>query len=227
MEVAFLDARRLGRIRLCKTPLTEPPISELGFDPILSMPDLADFSPRLLKRTCPIKALLLDQSFSAGIGNYIAGEGPIRVAHVLVSFVTTFPDEVLYHARVHPEQRCNSLSEEQIRALHQQIKDVCTIAVNANADYTKFPDDWLFRHRWVNTTSFCPRFADSVLMSLWKGKGKGKKAKEGDDSILKLVRIPSAVHTRCLFPKWCTFSQTVGLQLSDGSPWAAVLRRTL
>jgi len=132
---------------LCKTPLTEPPISELGFDPILSMPDLADFSTKLLKRTCPIKALLLDQSFSAGVGNYIA-------------------DEVLYHARVHPEQRCNSLSEEQIRALHQQIKDVCTIAVNANADYTKFPDDWLFRHRW--------------------GKGKGKKAKEGDDSMLKL-----------------------------------------
>jgi formamidopyrimidine-DNA glycosylase len=91
MEVAFLDARRLGRIRLCKTPLTEPPISELGFDPILSMPDLADFSTRFLKRTCQIKALLLDQSFSAGIGNYIAGEGPIRVTHVLVSFVTTIP----------------------------------------------------------------------------------------------------------------------------------------
>lgn len=73
-ELAFLDARRLGRIRLCSSPLTEPPISELGFDPVLSMPSLEDFTPLVLKRSCPIKALLLDQSFSAGVGNWVAGE---------------------------------------------------------------------------------------------------------------------------------------------------------
>lgn len=73
VEVAFLDARRLGRVRLCSSPLTEPPISTLGFDPLLSMPDLQYFSKGVLKRTCPIKALLLDQSFSAGIGNWVAG----------------------------------------------------------------------------------------------------------------------------------------------------------
>ena len=73
-EVAFLDVRRLGRIRLCKSPLTEPPISNMGFDPILSMPDFEDFSKGVLKRACPIKALLLDQSFSAGVGNWVAGE---------------------------------------------------------------------------------------------------------------------------------------------------------
>lgn len=73
-ELAFLDARRLGRIRLCSSPLTEPPISELGFDPILSMPSLEVFTPQVLKRSCPIKALLLDQSFSAGVGNWVAGE---------------------------------------------------------------------------------------------------------------------------------------------------------
>ncbi|KAG6891110.1 hypothetical protein C0995_014200 [Termitomyces sp. Mi166 len=73
-QLAFLDARRLGRIRLRASPLTEPPISELGFDPILSMPSLDEFSAAVLKRTCPIKALLLDQSFSAGVGNWVAGE---------------------------------------------------------------------------------------------------------------------------------------------------------
>ncbi|KAI0005375.1 Formamidopyrimidine-DNA glycosylase N-terminal domain-containing protein [Russula compacta] len=144
-EVAFLDARRLGRIRLCITPLAEPPISDLGFDPILSMPNLADFGKGVLKRTCPVKALLLDQSFSAGVGNWVA-------------------DEALYHARVHPEQRCNSLSEEQIQALHVHIRHVCTFAVKVNADHTRFPDNWLFKYRW----------------------GKGKKGKESDDSVLKL-----------------------------------------
>ena len=51
----------------------------MGFDPILSMPDLADFGSRVLKRACPIKALLLDQSFSAGVGNWVAGDGPTLV----------------------------------------------------------------------------------------------------------------------------------------------------
>lgn len=72
--IAFVDPRRLGRIRLCGDPQKEPPISSLGFDPILSMPTLENFSKSVTKRACPIKALLLDQSFSAGVGNWIAGQ---------------------------------------------------------------------------------------------------------------------------------------------------------
>ncbi|KAL0950635.1 hypothetical protein HGRIS_007424 [Hohenbuehelia grisea] len=128
-EVAFVDARRLGRIRLCASPMDEPPISELGFDPILSMPSVEDFQPLVTKRTCPVKALLLDQSFSAGVGNWVA-------------------DEVLYHARVHPEQRCNTLSTEQLVAIHTQISEVCRQAVAVNADDSKFPENWLFKYRW-------------------------------------------------------------------------------
>ncbi|VDB95426.1 unnamed protein product [Peniophora sp. CBMAI 1063] len=158
-QIAFLDARRLGRIRLCLSPLTEPPISAMGFDPILSMPELDDFRKGILKRTCPIKALLLDQSFSAGVGNWVA-------------------DEILYHARVHPEQRCHTLSEEQISALHLQTSEVCRIAVEANADDSKFPIDWLFKHRW--------------------GKGKRKSAEtegkplelpNGDNATIKWVTV--------------------------------------
>ncbi|GBE78501.1 hypothetical protein SCP_0113900 [Sparassis crispa] len=128
-QLAFLDARRLGRIRLCTSPLTEPPISTLGFDPILSMPNIEEFRKGVLKRSCPIKALLLDQSFSAGVGNWVA-------------------DEVLYHARVHPEQRCKTLSLPQLHALYEQTSRICQIAVEANADDSKFPEDWLFKHRW-------------------------------------------------------------------------------
>ncbi|PBK76676.1 AtMMH-1 [Armillaria solidipes] len=129
IELAFLDARRLGRIRLCSSPTKEPPISELGFDPILSMPSLEAFLKLVVKRSCPIKALLLDQSFSAGVGNWVA-------------------DEILYHAHVHPEQRCNTLTEEQVARLREKMVYVCETAVEANADDTKFPDNWLFKHRW-------------------------------------------------------------------------------
>ncbi|KAF7986196.1 hypothetical protein HWV62_38614 [Athelia sp. TMB] len=128
-QIAFVDARRLGRIRLCASPMTEPPISALGFDPILCMPPLEEFAASVKKRSCPIKALLLDQSFSAGVGNYVA-------------------DEILYHARVHPEQRCNSLTDAQVAALHLQTSEVCRIAVEAKADDEKYPENWLFKWRW-------------------------------------------------------------------------------
>ncbi|EIN13470.1 AtMMH-1 [Punctularia strigosozonata HHB-11173 SS5] len=156
VQVAFCDARRLGRIRLVSSPMTSPPISELGFDPILSMPALSEFSSKVLRRSCPIKALLLDQGFSAGVGNWVA-------------------DEILYHSRIHPEQRCHTLSELQLERLHTHTRQVCRVAVDADADHTKFPADWLFIHRW--------------------GKGKKTGAKSslklpsGDPATIKWVTV--------------------------------------
>ncbi|KAG8965670.1 hypothetical protein FRC03_000305 [Tulasnella sp. 419] len=129
VQIAFRDPRRLARIRLCQDPLKEPPISELGFDPILSMPELEDFKHLVLKRGCPIKALLLDQSFSAGVGNWVA-------------------DEILFQAQVHPEQKANSLDDDQLAQIYQKMIDICTKAVEVNADSSQFPNSWLFRHRW-------------------------------------------------------------------------------
>ncbi|KAF7319888.1 MutM-like protein-1 [Mycena kentingensis (nom. inval.)] len=130
-SVAFLDPRRLGRIRLVQSPgsRAEPPLSDLGFDPLLSMPSIEVFKDRTLARACPIKALLLDQKHSAGVGNWVA-------------------DEILYHARVHPEQRSNTLTDAQLAALYYHTSNVCRVAVAVDADDTRFPDDWLFRHRW-------------------------------------------------------------------------------
>ncbi|KAH7340954.1 Formamidopyrimidine-DNA glycosylase H2TH domain-containing protein [Rhizoctonia solani] len=128
-QLAFIDARRLARIRLAREPLKEHPISELGFDPILSMPELKEFKALVLKRTCPVKALLLDQSFSAGVGNWVA-------------------DEILFQSRIHPEQRASTLSDEQLQTMYDQTKSVCETAVAVNADSSQFPKDWLFKYRW-------------------------------------------------------------------------------
>lgn len=64
-----------------------------------------------------------------------------------------FADEILYHARVHPEERCNTFTDEQLDALYKQTSEVCRVAVSVNADDSKFPDDWLFKHRWVCRSS--------------------------------------------------------------------------
>jgi formamidopyrimidine-DNA glycosylase len=61
-----------------------PDASGLGFDPILSMPYLADFSCRMLERACPIKALLLNQPYSSDIGNWVAGKGEVYAGDSMV-----------------------------------------------------------------------------------------------------------------------------------------------
>jgi hypothetical protein len=59
-------------------------------------------------------------------------------------------DEILYHARIHPEHRAHALSTDQLQQLHYWIAEVCRVAVSVDADDARFPEDWLFKHRWVS-----------------------------------------------------------------------------
>ncbi|WVQ93735.1 formamidopyrimidine-DNA glycosylase [Kwoniella sp. CBS 9459] len=130
VELAFIDGRRLGRLRLVPSPVTEhPPVSALGFDPVLSHPTLEEFQKLIAKKKGTTKGMIMDQAFSAGVGNWVA-------------------DEVLYQARIHPSCPVNHLSEQNIQDLHYQLRAVPLKAVQVNADSRKFPEDWLFRWRW-------------------------------------------------------------------------------
>lgn len=57
-------------------------------------------------------------------------------------------DEILYHAKIHPEQYSNTLSDDQIKELHTAMHYVFTTALDVLADSEKFPEHWLFKHRW-------------------------------------------------------------------------------
>lgn len=130
LEVSFTDKRRFARVRLLDDPLTAPPVSELGPDAYLELPLESNFVSSISKKKCPIKALLLDQNFIAGIGNWIA-------------------DEVLYQANIHPEQIANSMSEKECIALHRCIQEVIKFSVEVDADSDRFPQSWIFHHRWM------------------------------------------------------------------------------
>jgi formamidopyrimidine-DNA glycosylase len=128
-ELVMTDARRLGRIRLRRDPLGEPPLSRLGFDALLGLPSPARFVRLLCERGAPVKAVLLDQSFAAGVGNWIA-------------------DEALYQARIAPARPARSLSAEEARRLRRALRLVIGTAVKAGADADRFPRSWLFHTRW-------------------------------------------------------------------------------
>src|SRR5262245_6185743 len=96
-ELVYADARRLGRVRLRHDPRHEPPISQLGFDAYREIPPPERFCELLRDRGAPLKAVLLDQAFAAGVGNWIA-------------------DEVLYQARLDPRRRAHTPTRSRARS---------------------------------------------------------------------------------------------------------------
>jgi formamidopyrimidine-DNA glycosylase len=128
-RVVFTDPRRFGRIRLSQDPLAEPPLSRLGFDVLDELPTAAVLAPLLARRQAPLKAVLLDQSLFAGVGNWIA-------------------DEVLYQAGLRPDRAASSLAPAEVRVLRNAIARVIARAVAVDAESDRFPRTWLFHHRW-------------------------------------------------------------------------------
>ena len=128
-KIAFTDGRRLGRLWLGSSPAEDSRIKRLGFDVRDDLPSTGDMIRAIEKRKVSIKGVLLDQSVFAGIGNWIA-------------------DEVLYQSRIAPARLANSLSREEVNALRESILLVVEHSVNVGADHMKYPESWLFIHRW-------------------------------------------------------------------------------
>ncbi len=128
-EIAFVNSRRLGRVRLRDDPRAEPPICTLGYDPLRTLPSAEGFTSRIGRRRTALKVLLLDQTFAAGVGNWIA-------------------DEVLYQARLDPHRTVDTLDAAQRDRLRLSVRHVVKTAVRHNADKDRFPASWLFHHRW-------------------------------------------------------------------------------
>lgn len=134
-EVAFVDARRLARIRLIDAEADAmrktTPLKENGPDPVVDKDILTVewLSKKMRSKRVPVKALLLDQANISGVGNWVA-------------------DEVLYQARIHPEQYSNTFSDEQMKQLHDALISVTTTACETLADSSRFPENWLMKYRW-------------------------------------------------------------------------------
>jgi formamidopyrimidine-DNA glycosylase len=68
------------------------------------------------------------QAFAAGVGNWVA-------------------DEILYCARLHPEQPVADLGREHVAALHEAVRSVVATAVAVRADAARYPPGWIFHSR--------------------------------------------------------------------------------
>jgi formamidopyrimidine-DNA glycosylase len=107
-SIFFRDPRKFGRMWLVEN--TDTIVGKLGPEPLEPGFTPQVLAQRLVKRKAPIKAILLDQHFIAGIGNMYA-------------------DEALFAAGIHPLRSGNSLSPEEIERLHQAIQQVLWSAI--------------------------------------------------------------------------------------------------
>lgn len=118
---------------------------------------LEELKKTLVKKNAPIKSVLLDQSTVAGIGNWIV-------------------DEVLFHAKIHPEKTSSQLSDNEIVMIYEAMRLVIQTAIDSQANYDDFPRNFLIHTRgWgiqnaENIIGKCPECGEKITISKVGGR---------------------------------------------------------
>ena len=102
-RLIYTDVRRFGAMYLTADP--NEVVGKLGIEPLSRRFTPKALADMLKSRSLPVKSSLLNQEHIAGIGNMYA-------------------DEALFVAKIHPQQRADSLTTAQIIRLHGAIKQV-------------------------------------------------------------------------------------------------------
>jgi formamidopyrimidine-DNA glycosylase len=125
-QLRYRDPRRFGRLLLGTESdlLAARAMPRLGPEPIDPAFGADDLYRRFRNRKALIKAVLLDQSTIAGVGNIYA-------------------DESLYRARVRPDRVARSLSRGSVRRLHEALRLSLLIAIqNRGSSVDTYRDAW-------------------------------------------------------------------------------------
>ncbi len=133
-ELRYRDMRKLQGLQLAPDAgAVEKAMAGLGPDALAVR--RGDFDELLAGHRGAVKAVLVDQSILAGLGNLLA-------------------DEILWHAKIHPQQLAHQLSPEQRHQLYDEMRGVLRASIRAG----RIPDGpgWLTGLR-DDPDARCPR----------------------------------------------------------------------
>lgn len=124
-ELRFSDARKFGKVYLSQdfASVTKG-AANLGPEPLEDSFTTHDFRERLRGRSNALKALLLDQSFIAGVGNIYA-------------------DEALFRAKLHPLRKADTLTLAESDLLYQTVREALLAGIEyegASINWYRKPD---------------------------------------------------------------------------------------
>ena len=103
--LGFADRRHFGRVYCFESREASSGLSSLGVDALSKEFTAPHFATLLAASRRPLKEFLLDQTRVAGIGNIYSCES-------------------LWHAKIDPQRRANSLSKKEAARLHKAIVSV-------------------------------------------------------------------------------------------------------
>lgn len=111
-ELRYNDVRKFGTMHVFKkgSELSEKPLSQLGPDPFEAEFTSKYLGEKFKKTRRSIKAVLLDQTIIAGLGNI-------------------YVDETLFQANIHPLKSANALTQSEIRAIKKYATSTLKQAV--------------------------------------------------------------------------------------------------
>ncbi|MDO4500016.1 MAG: DNA-formamidopyrimidine glycosylase [Erysipelotrichaceae bacterium] len=111
-ELRYHDVRKFGRMELMPLQKEYKVFKDLGPEPFSDDFNLEYCKNYLSKKNKPIKEVLLDQSFVAGVGNIYA-------------------DEICFAIRVNPLKIANTLSDKEITSLIEETRKILSKAIEA------------------------------------------------------------------------------------------------
>ena len=147
-EMRFIDPRKFGHLWLLSDPADA--MSRMGPEPLEPSFTVDVLAECLGNRKAPMKALLLEQSVIAGLGNLYA-------------------DEALFVSGIHPERPANTLTDSELTRLHWGIVDALTRSVEAYAAArdAEWPDPPTALAPWTIPRApglVCPRCSTEVQL---------------------------------------------------------------
>lgn len=139
-HLAYACRRKLGQVRIVNDLDQFLDDQKLGPD-ALDEVDAETFLDRVGQRSGSIKTTLTNQKVLAGLGNI-------------------YTDEILFQAGVHPQSDVSDIDEDDLRDLHEKMKEVLTAAIRAKADPEEMPSNFLLPHRTEGND--CPQCGGSI-----------------------------------------------------------------
>jgi formamidopyrimidine-DNA glycosylase len=136
-------------------------IARLGPEPSTTAFELSGFAAILARRPkSPIKAVILDQSTVAGVGNIYA-------------------DESLHLAKIHPALPAGQLTKPQVKRLYEAIKSIIALGVeHGGTSFTTYVNalggrgDYLHNARVFRRQGLaCPVCGTTILKTRVAGRG--------------------------------------------------------
>jgi formamidopyrimidine-DNA glycosylase len=137
--LSYISQRLFGHLDL--TNSIEEFLDKKKLGPDAYKMSYEEFKNTLVKRTAIMKSALLNQSIFAGIGNI-------------------YSDEILFQSKLNPKRKINTLDENELKELFQNIKNVLQYGIDFEGELKKYSQDLLIPHRSKDGT--CPQCSSKL-----------------------------------------------------------------